>query len=307
MIRVGVLRGGNTERYDDSLKNGAYVLRNLPRDRYEVTDIFVDTDGVWHLGGTPASGEKIRHRVDVIWNALHGFYGEDGKLGQMFETRGIPYTGASPLASAIAMNKLLTKNALSNAGISTPKSMHIEDWGVGHREEIVGSVAREISMQLSPPWVVQAVSRGDKEQAFTVKTRDELIDILFTMYDARIPTLIEEAVFGTQASVIVSSGFRGQDTYTFLPIHAEGKDVRIQPKESGLFQRIAREVHNKLGLGAYSRVNAAIDRRGNVHVLGIETLPMTHADAELHDALAAVGSSFAEFGSHVIESALGRK
>ncbi len=307
MIRVGVLRGGTNEQYDDSLSSGAFVMHNLPRDRYEPMDIFVDTDGVWHLGGSPVSQEKLRHRVDVIWNSLRGFYGEDGKLAQSLETLGVPYTGASPLAAAMAMNKRMTKDAIAETGARTPQGMYIEDWGSGDRDEIVMHVAREASAKLSPPWIVEAVSRGRTNGPIHAKTRDELAAVLYEMYDAQIPILIEEAVLGTPVTVISSSGFRGQRTYTFLPMHAEDRNLKLHPDHKTLLQKIAKAIHEKLGLGAYSRMRAVIDKRGNISVLGIETSPMTHADAELHDALEAVGSSFGEFSAHVIRSAMERK
>jgi D-alanine-D-alanine ligase len=304
MIRVGVLRGGTNNRYDHSLASGAFVIKNLSREEYEVLDIYIDTEGVWHLGGVPVSHDKLRHRVDVIWNALHGYYGEDGKAAQLLENLGLPYTSASPLAAAVAMNKKLTKDVLAQAGVKTPRGVYIEDWGTGDREGTVLGVTRSVAEKLSPPWIVEAISRGNGDGPMRAKTREELSEILFTMFDASIPTLIEEAVLGTEVSVISMSGFRGQPTYTFLPQHKESLLARFQKKESELFQNIAREVHDKLGLGAYSRVHMAIDRRGQVSVLGVETLPMTHAEAELHDALEAVGSSFGEFARHLITHAV---
>ncbi len=307
MIRIGVLRGGTNNRYDDSLGSGAYVLRNLPRDKYEALDIFVDTDGVWHLGGLPVSLDRLRHRVDVIWNALHGFYGEDGKLAQSLEALGIPYTGPGPLSSAITMNKKLAKDALAAAGIRTPRGIYVEEWGSAAREETVMNVTRTVSAKLSPPWIVEAISRGNGNGPMRAATRDELSAILFQMFDAGIPTLVEEAVLGTPASIIASSGFRGQDTYAFLPMHAEDRRLRLHPEHSGLLQKIAREVHERLGLGAYSRIGTVIDRRGNVSVTSVETGLVTHADAELHDALLSVGSSFSEFAEHMIRGAMERK
>ena len=55
MIRVGVLRGGTSKEYEQSLKAGAYVLKRLPKDAYEPLDIYIDREGVWHLGGLPMS------------------------------------------------------------------------------------------------------------------------------------------------------------------------------------------------------------------------------------------------------------
>lgn len=295
MIRVGVLRGGTGTKYDDSLASGAHVLKHLSRERYEVLDIYIDKEGVWHLGGLPVSVDKLRHRVDVIWNTLHGFYGEDGKLQQMLENFGIKYTGSGPLASAIAMNKKLTKDRLASLGIKTPRGIYIETWGSGKREETVMHVVRSVSAKLSPPWIVEPISRSAGSGPLTAKTRDELSEIFFTMYDSKIPVLVEEAVIGTEARIVSMRGFRGKPVYTFLPTTQKNSRAKLHSRESEALQKIARDVHHGLELGSYSCVHAVVDKKGNVSVLGVETLPQMHDSAELHEALKMVGATFGEF------------
>ena len=89
MIRVGVIRGGISGEYEVSLASGAQVLSNLRsdqmKDKYSAVDIFIDKDAVWHVNGIPTAMDKIIHKVDVIVNALHGDYGEDGKVQQILE------------------------------------------------------------------------------------------------------------------------------------------------------------------------------------------------------------------------------
>ena len=78
-IRVGVLRGGPSSEYDISLKTGGHVLRHLKEDTYIPQDIFISRDGVWHARGFESTPERILKNVDVVFNALHGEYGEDGR------------------------------------------------------------------------------------------------------------------------------------------------------------------------------------------------------------------------------------
>ena len=307
MIRVGVLRGGTGAQYERSLASGAHVLKHLPRDRYEVLDIYIDQAGVWHLGGIPVSTDKLRHRVDVIWNTLQGFYGEDGKLAQALETLGIPYTGSGPLASAVAMNKKLTKDRLLATGVKTPRGIYVEEWGTGSGDVAVAEVARTVSAKFSPPWIVEPISRGAGDGAMLAKTRGDLVEILQAVCEAKLPVLVEEAVLGTQAHVIALSGFRGQSVYTFLPMHAEGKEKKFQRVEKEQLETTAQKTHASLGLESYSLVHMVMDRKGAVSVLGVETVPTLHFEADLHHALAAVGSSFAEFADHFIRLALKKK
>ena len=110
--KVGVLRGGPSSEYEVSLKSGNSVIDNLA-DRYEVLDIYIDKKGIWHYLGIPVKPERIFKMVDVIFNALHGAYGEDGTVQKLLDYFKIPYTGSTALASAVGMNKLLSKNIYS--------------------------------------------------------------------------------------------------------------------------------------------------------------------------------------------------
>ena len=110
MIKVGVVRGGPSSEYEVSLKTGANVLSHLRGDKlnsiYKTIDILIDKNGIWHKNGIPTTIEKIFHSVDVIFNALHGDYGEDGKIQQVFDQWQIPYTGSGAFASALLFLQL---------------------------------------------------------------------------------------------------------------------------------------------------------------------------------------------------------
>lgn len=306
MIRVGVLRGGTGNQYEQSLASGAYVLKNLPKDTYEVSDIFLDRDGVWHYNGTPLDYEKLMRRVDVIWNALHGFYGEDGKVQQLLENLSIPYIGSGPLTSAITMNKKLLNDHLSKCNIKTPHGLYIEDWGEGTVEETVPDVVSAVSKKLSPPWIIEPISKGEGFGGITAKTRNELMTVLSQMFELKTPVLVEEAVLGKNVSVSSVADFRGESVYTFLPVQTDNLNVKLHKNESELLQKLAKEIHKNMHLGHYSRVEAVISPKGNIYVKNIETVPAFHKESDLHHAIAGVGSSFKEFARHLIGKAVGK-
>ena len=118
LIRVGVLRGGPSDEYEVSLKSGATVLSSLSHeklaDKYHVRDILISKDGTWHSAGVPVDINQVLSQVDVLVNALHGRYGEDGKLQAALDLHRVPYTGTRALGSAIGMNKILSKINLEN-------------------------------------------------------------------------------------------------------------------------------------------------------------------------------------------------
>lgn len=304
MIRVGVLRGGTGNQYEQSLATGAYVLQNLPKDTYEVSDIFLDRDGIWHMNGTPLDYEKLMRRVDVIWNALHGFYGADGKVQQLLENLSIPYIGSGPLTCAITMNKKLLNDHLSKCNVKTPRGIYVEDWGDSTVEETVPDVVSAVSKKLSPPWIVEPISKGEGTGGITAKTRDELTTVLSQMFELKTPVLVEEAVLGRNVSVSSVADFRGESIYTFLPTQTDNFSAKLHKNESELLQKLAKEIHKNMHLGHYSRVEAIISPKGNIYVKNIETVPALHKESDLHHAIAGVGSSFKEFAKHLISRAV---
>src|SRR3989344_1616625 len=83
-IRVGVLRGGPSNEYEVSLKSGASVLQNLP-EKYHPRDVFISRDGAWHMDGIVHTPERVLRKIDVVFNAMHGEYGEDGQVQKILE------------------------------------------------------------------------------------------------------------------------------------------------------------------------------------------------------------------------------
>ena len=130
-IRVGVLRGGPSSEYDISLQTGSTVLKGLAHqkfeDKYHLYDIYIAKDGTWHMHGVPITPAHAVGHVDVFFNALHGQYGEDGKVQQTLDDYHARYTGSGVLASAVGMNKALTKSIFKNHGIKTPQYIVFEN------------------------------------------------------------------------------------------------------------------------------------------------------------------------------------
>src|SRR3989344_1403867 len=121
-IRVAVLRGGPSHAYDDSLKTGAYVLsllREMP-EIYEPIDIFIARNGEWHLGGLSHYNHQALKHADVVWNALHGPYGEDGQVQSFLESLQVPFTGSGTVPAAMAFNKGLAKELYRRHSLLTP-------------------------------------------------------------------------------------------------------------------------------------------------------------------------------------------
>src|SRR3990167_1260535 len=121
-IRVAVLRGGPSDNYDTSLRTGGHVLatlRDMP-ETYEPLDIFISKRGEWHREGLAHKPHRALQYADVVWNALHGVYGEDGQVQRVLEGLQIPFNGSSAVASALTMNQDMAKRLYQRHNLPTP-------------------------------------------------------------------------------------------------------------------------------------------------------------------------------------------
>src|SRR5678815_3878680 len=116
--KIGVLMGGLSAEREVSLRSGEAILAALTDRGYDAWPLFVDRDVDLVLR---------QARIDVAFIALHGRYGEDGTIQGMLELLGIPYTGSGVLASALAMNKVMSKKLFRVEGIPTPDSWVLSD------------------------------------------------------------------------------------------------------------------------------------------------------------------------------------
>lgn len=319
-IRVGVIRGGPSNEYEVSLKTGSTVLNNLEKDKYNPKDIFVDKNGIWHVGGIPVQPHEALTHIDVAFNAMHGQYGEDGKLQHILETHGIPFTGSGSFASAIGMNKALTKEVYKRNKIKTPHSKLLQS--IHNIKESIMDLFRSFSL----PIVVKSVSSGSSVGVYVVKDFISFEPAIINAFEHSDSVMIEEYIQGKEATCGVIDDFRDQRYYALPPIEIrphsgqffdfeakyQGKSDEIVPgnftsSEKAEIERMAILAHQALGLRHYSRSDFIIHPHRGIFILESNTLPGLTEESLLPKALKAVGTPLPFFLDHVVELALKRK
>src|SRR3989344_23265 len=210
-IRVGVLRGGPSSEYDVSLKTGASVLEHLGEEKYQPIDMLVDKGGQWHVNGFPFEEANAARQMDVIVNALHGRYGEDGTVQRILDTVGVPYTASDSLASAVAFNKALTKHTLYGSDIKMAPHIAVE------LDPNIEQKLLRIFRSFPFPAVVKPVADGSSVGVSVASTFDELLDEAEKAGTLSPKILIEEYIKGREATCGVVEGFRGEELYAFFP------------------------------------------------------------------------------------------
>ncbi len=228
-IRVGVVRGGTSSEYPVSLKTGGSVIKHLSASKYRVHDILITRDGKWHFDGVEKKPEQIMKHVDVLFNALHGEFGEDGKIQSLLDTYKAAYTGSGALASAIAMNKVLTKKHLAHhstqhAAAKIKTAVHV----VLRKDEVakiaadfaaaVRKKAIDIFKTFPHPAVVKPASAGSSIGVSIVSTLKQLEAAIHSAFEHGETVLIEEYIAGKEATCGVIDHFRGEKHYVLPPV-----------------------------------------------------------------------------------------
>lgn len=318
-IRVGVIRGGPSSEYDVSLKTGANVINNLFSDKYYPRDILIDRSGNWYIQGIKTTPHDALTNIDVAFNALHGHFGEDGKIQHIFEVHGIPFTGSKSFASAIGMNKAMSKEKYRKEKIKTPQSILLESLAD------ISNATHNILKSFPFPVVVKPVSSGSSVGVTIVKDLSGFNDALAKAFEHGNSVLVEEFIIGKEATCGVIDEYRDQRYYALPPIEIrphnsffdykakyEGQSDEIVPgnfseKEKREIEALAIQAHNALGLRHYSRSDFIIHPKRGVFILETNTLPGLTKESLIPKALESVGASLSHFLDHIIQLAITRK
>ncbi|HEU4677214.1 MAG TPA: D-alanine--D-alanine ligase [Candidatus Paceibacterota bacterium] len=317
-VRVAVVRGGMSDEYEVSMRTGAAVIANLDPERFAPIDVIILRSGEWLVDGRVRLPEQILYSVDVVFNALHGTFGEDGTFQRLLERYAVPYTGSKVYASNIAMNKILTKRHLRDAGVRFAPHVHV----TRESRDDIGRVAERIMRLFGPQYVVKPVASGSSVGTRMVTNPLLLHQALREALDEFEEVMVEQRIKGREATCGVAERYRGHDLYAFPaieivpPPHAEYFDATVKysgetrelcPSTFDMrtkheLERLAKLVHRELGLSQYSRSDFIVAPDG-VYFLEVNTLPGLTPESLLPKAIEAVGGSYGEFLAHLIDDA----
>jgi len=296
--KIGVLMGGMSSERQVSLESGQAVVSALVARGYDAHHVFVDRD----------LDLVLRHEgIQVAFVALHGRYGEDGCVQGMLEMLGIPYTGSDVLASALAMNKLRTKQMLRLSNLPTapsyaaPSDLEPDDILARHGD-------------FGYPVVVKPVCEGSSVGVSCVRDPDELVAAFeeASRFDAQL--LIERHVEGQEVSVAVLGDrplgaveietrrafydyaakyrSRGETSYILPP--------RLSPERYRGVLHQAAMAHRALGCAGATRVDLIVSPTGNEVILEVNTLPGMTRQSLLPKIAEAAGLSFEDLAEGIL-------
>lgn len=300
--RVGVLMGGLSSEREVSLKTGRGVFEALSARGYEVAELD------WTPGGPDLASLVRGARPDVIWNALHGTYGEDGAVQGLLTCAGVPFTGAGILASALAMDKVASKRIFEGESIPTPPwTLAGDDGG--------GGGGGELPAGWTAPLVVKPAEEGSSVGVSVCLREEEIGPALESARSHHGPTLLERYIPGVEIHIgILNERILGSievrpaaGFYDYDAKYRRGDTQYVEPALSeetlARAEEVALRAHRVLGITGHSRVDLRVSEAGEPFVLEANTLPGMTSQSLLPKIAARAGIEYGELCARILASA----
>lgn len=309
-LKILVLSGGPSTEREVSIKSGKNVYANLDRNKYIVNSLFVpkSLDSFF-----TDKNKNILKKADLVFIAMHGFFGEDGKLQSYLESLGVKYTGSNSFSSTLSMNKYFSTKIVESAGFYVPKTYLISKSMV---DEDISNLTKRIKF----PLFLKPNNGGSSDGACIVKDVNELKKNLNLIFKTDNEAVLQEIVVGRELTCGVLGNVGSK--ITALPpveIPKQGqffdkkikysKDtVEICPaeltvKETNKIKNLSERIHELLQCSGVSRSDFILS--GNkFYYLETNSIPgMTESSLILKEAK-AVGMTFPDLLDCIVELAL---
>jgi D-alanine-D-alanine ligase len=363
-IRVAVLYGGRSGEHEVSLQSATNIIKYLDRSLYEVVPIGIDKQGVWfldddslalpddglisltndneHMLFNPEllnihcqkslranlplvkanSGERL---FDVVFSTLHGTFGEDGTMQGLLELASIPYIGCGVLASAIGMDKDISKRLVEHGGIAVAPYVVIK---AGEWSQQSAAIINKISANIKFPVFVKPANTGSSVGIKKIKTVDDLPAAITSalLFDTKVLveqgidaieleiSVLESAEIGAEPIVSVVGEVR--PTHEFYSYEAKYLDANgaellipatITPEQSNYAQTMAKQIFKILECEGMARVDLFLERKtAKIYFNEVNTLPGFTQISMYPKMLAASGIPYQELLTKLISLAMVR-
>jgi D-alanine-D-alanine ligase len=297
MRRVAVLFGGMSAEREVSLKTGHQVIEALGEAGYDVTPIEVTSDLAALIAAlTPAP--------DVVFNALHGRFGEDGTVQGVLDYLGIPYTHSGVRASALAIDKAAAKAVFSHAGL--PVAPH----------RIIDIAELADHDPLPPPYVVKPINEGSSVGVAIIRPGDNRNAEIVANWTFG-PAMAEQFIPGRELTVCVLEDralavteiLTDEEFYDYHAKYTQGGShhvipAKLSPEITNRALDISLAAHRALGCRGATRADLRFDEENDrLVLLEVNTQPGMTRTSLLPEQAAYIGMSFPALCAWMVERA----
>ena len=297
--RVAMLMGGWSAEREVSLVSGEACAAALEARGYQVTRIDLQRD-------LPALLAALEPQPDVVFNGLHGRWGEDGNIQGVLNILGLPYTHSGLLASAVAMDKAMAKKLFEAEGIPCPPG------------EVVTVARLRAGPVMEPPYVVKPVDEGSSVGVHIVQEGDNWLPL--DDWEADRVVLVEKYIAGRELTASVM-GDRAlgvtelrphEGFYDYVAKYTGGKTDHLCPapisdEVTRMVMEYAVTAHRALGCSGVSRADFRYDDTGkdpgDLYMLEVNTQPGMTPLSLVPEQAAHAGISFEDLMEWMVENA----
>ncbi len=308
MLKIGILAGGLSVEHEVSLASGRNVLKYIDRKKYKPYFLLLTKDKrlFWDKKQIPFP-RGLKH-FDIVFNALHGTFGEDGELQKILDRAKIKHTGSDARASKLGMDKWVSRKLFKKAGLTVPKS------------RLIKKISDKIAVSF--PAVAKPRNGGSSVGVSISSSASELKNKLRKILE-NDDAIIEEYLSGREFTggvleyknklrALPVVEIKPKPKYGFFDYEAKYKtgasDEIVPAKISRMLakkiQNAALRAHGAIGASAYSRSDFIL-RRGKVYILEINTLPGLTKNSLIPKAARAAGIPFTKLIGIIIDSVPG--
>ncbi len=333
-MRIAVLMGGTSAEREVSLASGRAVVQGLARAGYDVVAVDVGEGLAWTpddvstqrmsgrrrpVCGTMSAAEMrvvydsihslLAQNVDVVFIALHGVPGEDGTIQGMLELAGLPYTGSGLLASAVAMDKAMSKKLFQNSGIPTPA------WILTRSGD--GRLMDQINATIGFPLVAKPPDQGSTVGLSIVERPQDLQSALDMARSYSAEVLLEQYIPGRELTVSILEGSElpvieihpEHGIYDYECKYTKGMSSYTVPADlpeeiGSRLREMGKRTFDALQCRGFGRVDFRLTDDNRPFCLEVNTIPGMTETSLVPKAARAVGIDFPELVDRIVRLAL---
>ena len=304
---IAVVCGGTSTEREVSLKSGMAVYEALVGHGFKNVLLFdLKQNNIQQL---------LQEKPDICFLALHGKGGEDGCIQGLLELANIPYTGPGVEASAVCMNKILTKQVLEAAGLPTAK------FTVMYRQdcEDIDSAAEMLVEKIGLPMVMKSPCQGSSIGVIMVKQAGEMPDAIREIFSLGDQLLAEQFLRGTEITLPILGNEEltvlpdieitsEREFYDFTAKYTNGLchhiiPARISEEDREKVRQIGQKAYKVLGCRGLSRIDFIIDENQGPMVIEVNTLPGMTEMSLFPDSARVAGIPFGALAERILKLA----
>ena len=293
--KIVVVMGGPSTEAKVSRRSGAAILEALKTKGYNVVPL--------ELNPTTFAEEIKALKPTMVFNALHGKYGEDGIVQGALKMLGIPFTGSDILSSALTMNKAAAKRLFFAEGISTPK------YRVYRQSDDLAEATEEILREFSLPVVIKAAEQGSSIGVYIVEKAEDLPAAMKNAFSYDNEVLAEAFVKGRELTVAVFGDVKVAEALPIIEIttvsgrydynskYTVGASSHIVPaplsaEKTKEIKELAEKTFLVCGCKGVARIDFMFDENETPYVIEVNSVPGMTATSLVPDAARAAGLDF---------------